>query len=512
MSSLRAFNLPPAEGMVTICERDGTMAVIPHDEIEHTPKLLNYPDVTVSREMMKPTLTKESARSAFIEHNETLRRRILHAWYEHGITGVLEELVNENSSVSKLSTYLLAAVRWINSLHGSMFPHLSMSSDGMVTEFSSHADWLNSPIRAFVWHPHIIKYAVCLQDDSIRVYSKQTEIVPTLKHKLQKGVSEVAWKPFSASILAVACQTCVLIWHVDPMSLSTRPSTSSVQVLSQSGHCPITSLAWCPKGGVLVSASAADTAMMVWDVATEVCIPLRRYGGGGVSLLRWSPDGSKLLSATPSTIFRVWDSQTWTCEKWSKLAGRCQVACWNPQGTVLLFATRDEPTIYSLTFGNIEQTSSAMIGGSKMAISCIDVSEVEVTSGGNETIRVGGTVHSMVWDPTGERLAVQFTGENGSSLVVLFRTKVHNMIEIIPCGFIRGHPGEKPHLISFQPDFDKGAVLTVVWSSGRVAFIPLYYIPMNSMNPHSIYRNLPTNGHIHQTELFTDRLNPSAPS
>jgi aladin len=36
----------------------------------------------------------------------------------------------------------------------------------------------------------------------------------------------------------------------------------------------------------------------------ETGIPLRRVGGGGVSLLKWSPDGSKVFSATPSHLFR----------------------------------------------------------------------------------------------------------------------------------------------------------------------------------------------------------------
>lgn len=47
-------------------------------------------------------------------------------------------------------------------------------------------------------------------------------IVPSLKHRLQRNVAALAWKPLSASVLAVACQSCILIWTLDPMSLSTR--------------------------------------------------------------------------------------------------------------------------------------------------------------------------------------------------------------------------------------------------------------------------------------------------
>lgn len=55
-------------------------------------------------------------------------------------------------------------------------------------------------------------------------------ISPTLKHRLQKNVAAVQWKPLCASALAVACQNCLLVWNVDPCSLSTRyvtPRTSA---------------------------------------------------------------------------------------------------------------------------------------------------------------------------------------------------------------------------------------------------------------------------------------------
>lgn len=39
-------------------------------------------------------------------------------------------------------------------------------------------------------------------------------------------------------------------------------------------------------------------------MAAESCVPLQRVGGGGVTYLSWSPDGSRLLAATPSALFR----------------------------------------------------------------------------------------------------------------------------------------------------------------------------------------------------------------
>jgi hypothetical protein len=44
--------------------------------------------------------------------------------------------------------------------------------------------------------------------------------------------------------------------------------------------------------------------MYVWDVVMDKSVTLKRVGGGGVSLVTWSPDGSKVFAATTGIIFR----------------------------------------------------------------------------------------------------------------------------------------------------------------------------------------------------------------
>ena len=68
----------------------------------------------------------------------------------------------------------------------------------------------------------------------------------------------------------------------------------------------------------------------------------------------------------------MWETHNWTCEKYTKLVGHCQAACWSPDGKMLLFCTDQESFIYSLSFA---QTNSA-IGGARAAVKCADLSEV----------------------------------------------------------------------------------------------------------------------------------------
>ena len=71
---------------------------------------------------------------------------------------------------------------------------------------------------------------------------------------------------------------------------------------------------------MLLSSSACDTSMILWNTASETKLPLKRVGGGGVALVRWSPHNNheRVLAATPSTVFRVWEaSREWTHERWN---------------------------------------------------------------------------------------------------------------------------------------------------------------------------------------------------
>ncbi|XP_071588930.1 aladin isoform X3 [Heliangelus exortis] len=441
------------------------------------------------------------------------------------------------------SSFTLAVCHWLSSLHGSLFPHLSLTSEDMIAAFSQAVDWTNCTIRAFSWHPHTSKFAVALLDDSIRVYNSTrsppspgvfrallrrrlhrrllqpprcspptqslspswdfkpasatshpgaglgttqdmaldatSATIPSLKHRLQRNVAAMAWKPLCASILAVACQSCVLVWHLDPTSLSTRPSSGCAQVLSHPGHSPVTTLAWAPSGDRLLSASPMDTAMLVWDVSTENCVQLQWFGGGGVTFLSWSPDGSKVLAATPSAVFRVWEAQMWTCERWPTIKGRCQTGCWSPDGSRLLFSVLGEALIFSLSFSEYRGELQGQVGGSKRASIVADLSETSFETPYGEE-RIGGEVHSMVWDPTGERLAVIIRGPPNTPrsqvVVAVFRTRNSPIFELLPCGFLRGEEGAQPQLIAFHPSFKKGALLTVCWSTGKITHIPFFFI------------------------------------
>ncbi|XP_064257146.1 aladin [Passer domesticus] len=515
MCSLGLFPPPPPPGDVTLYELNNALVCGRLSEqlpLAFQSQVPDLPVLSLPKEPLKAHGRLEpSARPPFIHHRESLWKRCLSAWRDAGLCGLLRELAGaEEEGLRWLrtgSSHALAVCRWLSSLHGSLFPHLSLTSEDMIAAFSQAVDWAGCTIRAFAWHPHTNKFAVALLDDSIRVYNSSSATVPSLKHRLQRNVAAMAWKPLCASILAVACQSCVLVWHLDPTSLSTRPSSGCAQVLSCPGHSPVTSLAWAPSGERLLSASPVDTAMLVWDVSTETCVQLQWFGGGGVTYLAWSPDGSKVLAATPSAVFRVWEAQMWTCERWPTIRGRCQTGCWSPDGSRLLFTVLGESVIYSLSFSEYRGEMQGQVGGSKTASIVADLSETTFeTLYGEE--RIGGEVHSMVWDPTGERLAVIIRGHpecaDSQPAVAVFRTRNSPVFELLPCGFVRGERGARPQLISFHPCFPQGALLTVCWSSGRISHIPFFFV--SALEPRGSPRRSPAPvlGSVREQPLFSE--------
>ncbi|XP_052832772.1 aladin [Octopus bimaculoides] len=404
MQDLLNFPPVPDRDFITLGERNGDIVHVPADRYEET-KLPGYPDVSLSKDFLR--VSQENSAPLFLAHEETLCKKALNAWYETGLSEALAVLNRDDRVSIVIDSVCLSFCR----------------SPGIICSFA--------------WHPHAIKFAYALIDDSVKVHTGGMTLVPILRTKLQKNVIDLAWQPFSSSVLAVACRSCILIWHVEPMSLAERPSASCVQILQQDHHSPVSSLGWSPSGDLLLSASPIDTAIMVWNVAMEAVVPLRRIGGGGNTMVCWSPDGFRVMSATPASVFRVWQTKTWGCDKWTLPSGRCQLPC-----LLCAAATSLPPFVLSLV------------------------------------VVIGGCIQSLVWDATGSRLALLFKESFGckKNLIAVFRTTKSPSLKATPCGWVKGEEGDSAQFICFKPKFQDGALLTVVWSSGRISQVPFYFL------------------------------------
>lgn len=83
-----------------------------------------------------------------------------------------------------------------------------------------------------------------------------------------------------------------------------RPSISNAVILHRVKHRCITSLTWGPRGDVLISAASDDMEILVWDVELDRTSGLKRPGYYGNTLVKFSPSGEKLFTASTGLIFR----------------------------------------------------------------------------------------------------------------------------------------------------------------------------------------------------------------
>ncbi|XP_068617760.1 aladin [Battus philenor] len=427
----------------------------------------NHPKINVTRDIQHHKISDENV-SLYVDVEDKLLKKITSVWYKQGFLDALSvaadtSINRESPFLAVTAAYVLKVANLFTAFRYFIQPHLKDIGPKTVSKYSRSRNWGTAPIKCLAWHPHTTKIAVATSDDNVRVYCSEVSFVSTLKCKAQGHVSSLSWRPYSASEIAVGCEQGVIVWTVDPNSMFTKPSSSNAVVLKRSGHSPVTDVSWSPSGDLLVSCCGADTSMLVWDVAMETAIPLRRVAGGGIVFARWSLDGSKIFAATSSIIFRVWDTRSWTPERWCARGCRVVAACWGPND-VMLFAAKGEAVVYALT--NVGLLNGAK---SSKAQAVLDVTKTELASGDC----VGGPILDMCWDPSGKYLAVMF--EESYLIAIFSTTQLMMQLKITPCCFVCGIGDEMPTTMAFQKNFTEDACLTIAWSSGRLQHFPIVY-------------------------------------
>ncbi|XP_028402872.1 aladin-like isoform X2 [Dendronephthya gigantea] len=509
MSSLAVFPAPYLHDLdtVTISEYNSNF-LVGENPRELQPCLYTFgqdgrfDQILASEDPLKmPTnLARDYSESPFLAVEESLSQKLYNIWLSEGFNGVLEELSQTESNevplaISSVSKCLFAFIKWVENF-SEKFVFGKQNQEHLESEFSSEC---RGPIKAFAWHPHLAKFAVGLEDDSIRIFAVKRGLTKLLNNRYQKAVSCCAWRPLSSSVLAVGCQNGIMIWTINQHSSAIRQGASSVQHLVHPGHSFVTSMSWSPGGRLLVSGSASSGAMMVWDVTMESGTALHRIGGS-ISQVTWSPCDTKVFVAATSSLIRVWETQRWTCEKWTNLASNCQAACWSPDGKFLLFSVAEEKSLYYLRFCEPVGTTGMenfSIGGAKMAVKCADLSEHSWEVNG-KTVSIGGYVSNMAWDPNGERLALILKDDTGKTqdYIPVFKTNLENIFDLVPSGFIHGAPSDgQPQNLSFQQNYRQGALLSIIWSSGKISFVPMIFSPRAMIRRNGRHEQIPVNGH-----------------
>lgn len=167
-------------------------------------------------------------RPVLLAVQETLLKRVFRTFFEEDLTAAIKQLQTADNNLTKiLAGYSLRLVGVGNTVKYFLRPHLKDQATASGARFSQTRDWQRSPIRVICWHPNTFKMAVAASDDSIRIYTDGTGIIPQLKCGQQRGITSMAWRPFASGELAVGCQNGVVLWSLLMHSTLARPFNNS---------------------------------------------------------------------------------------------------------------------------------------------------------------------------------------------------------------------------------------------------------------------------------------------
>ncbi|NIP37111.1 MAG: hypothetical protein GWN18_19215 [Thermoplasmata archaeon] len=152
----------------------------------------------------------------------------------------------------------------------------------------------------------------------------------------------VAWSPDGEHLAAAGDDTLVYVWDTSDWSLWRT-------LVGHEGS--VQSLAWSHSGDSLASGSGRDKVVpngigenktFIWDV--ERASVLQRLEGHRDSVLgiSWSPDDSRIATASDDRTARIWDPATG--EELDRLEGHTSgvLDCdWSPDGTIMITGSRD---------------------------------------------------------------------------------------------------------------------------------------------------------------------------
>lgn len=138
-----------------------------------------------------------------------------------------------NTLVSKIAKCALDVTKYIRKIQLLFNPNIRYSGINLIQQYSQTRNWLSYTIRNVVWHPNCQKVAVVTCDDTVRIYNCDNNVInPLLKHKQQKHITCVAWRPLSHTEIAIGHENGIILWNVDPNSLVIEPFKDNVTQLS----------------------------------------------------------------------------------------------------------------------------------------------------------------------------------------------------------------------------------------------------------------------------------------
>ena len=148
----------------------------------------------------------------------------VYSWYQNNMFDVLKQVSvkYQHKCIGKVAQVLLVSNGFLQKFNIEWLfgfgKNFKFSTQFAV--YSQTKNWPSSPVRCLTWHPYLTKLAIATVDDSVRILSTSNCVQgPILRRPEQKNITCLAWRPFTDTDLAVACENGIIIWSIAAKSL-----------------------------------------------------------------------------------------------------------------------------------------------------------------------------------------------------------------------------------------------------------------------------------------------------
>jgi WD40 repeat protein len=279
------------------------------------------------------------------------------------------------------------------------------------------------------------------------------------------GIAETEMRngnPVLAGLLALAALPVDMrtpdrpLWPLAVWTLARARNMDRSRAVLEGHIDAVSTAAYSPDGSRIVTASWDHTAR-IWDARTGVLLGVIAGHTDRVRSAAWSPDGTRIVTASLDKTARIWDARTaaqlatltQTAAVWS--------AAWSPDGSRIVTGSRDKTArIWDAKTGAplaVLQGHTGEVGGAAWSA---DGSRI-LTASEDKTARIWDAktgaplavlqgppslVQSAAWSPDGSRIVTTSFGNTA---------RIWDAKTSAPLGVLEGHTGWV-YIAAYSPD------------------------------------------------------------